>query len=55
MYKIVGVYEMKNDFGMFMFEGYILFENVFVILGVNEYDFVRLIMIFLIECKSVEK
>ncbi|MDA2325204.1 ABC transporter permease [Bacillus cereus group sp. Bc177] len=54
-YKIVGVYETKNDFGMPMPEGYTSFENAPVISGVNEYDSVRLTMTSPTERKSVEK
>jgi len=54
-YKIVGVYETKNDFGMPMPEGYTSLENAPVISGVNEYDSVRLTMTSPTERKSVEK
>ncbi|MDR4241538.1 ABC transporter permease, partial [Bacillus mycoides] len=43
-YKIVGVYETKNEFGMAMPEGYTSLENAPVISGVNEYDSVKLTM-----------
>ncbi|MFD5260765.1 ABC transporter permease [Bacillus wiedmannii] len=54
-YKVVGVYETKNDFGMAMPEGYTSLENVPVISGVNEYDSVKLTMTSPTERKSVEK
>ena len=54
-YKIVGVYETKNDFGMPMPEGYTSLENAPVISGVTEYDSVRLTMTSPAERKSVEK
>jgi len=54
-YKIVGVYETKNEFGMAMPEGYTSLENAPVISGVNEYDSVKLTMTSPTECKSVEK
>ena len=43
-YKVVGVYETKNEFGMAMSEGYTSLENAPVISGVTEYDSVRLTM-----------
>ncbi|BCC04445.1 TPA: ABC transporter permease [Bacillus cereus] len=54
-YKVVGVYETKNDFGMPMSEGYTSLENVPVISGVTEYDSVKLTMTSPTERKSVEK
>ncbi|MGG5740057.1 MULTISPECIES: ABC transporter permease [Bacillus cereus group] len=54
-YKVVGVYETKNDFGMAMSEGYTSLENAPVISGVTEYDSVRLILTSPAERKSVEK
>ncbi|WP_412677820.1 ABC transporter permease [Bacillus wiedmannii] len=54
-YKVVGVYETKNDFGMAMPEGYTSLENVPVISGVTEYDSVKLTMTSPTERKSVEK
>ncbi|WP_441006774.1 ABC transporter permease [Bacillus cereus] len=54
-YKIVGVYETKNEFGMAMPEGYTSLENAPVISGVNEYDSVKLTMTSPAERKSVEK
>ncbi|MED1412276.1 MULTISPECIES: ABC transporter permease [Bacillus] len=54
-YKIVGVYETKNEFGMAMPEGYTSLENAPVISGVNEYDSVKLTMTSPTERKSVEK
>ncbi|WP_407707989.1 ABC transporter permease [Bacillus mycoides] len=54
-YKVVGVYEAKNDFGMAMSEGYTSLENAPVISGVTEYDSVRLILTSPAERKSVEK
>jgi putative ABC transport system permease protein len=54
-YKVVGVYETKNDFGMAMSEGYTSLENAPVISGVNEYDSVRLTLVSPAERKSVEK
>ena len=54
-YKIVGVYETKNDFGMAMAEGYTSIENAPVISGVTEYETVKLTLVSPAERKSVEK
>ncbi|HGH7176215.1 TPA: ABC transporter permease [Bacillus wiedmannii] len=54
-YKIVGVYETKNEFGMAMSEGYTSLENAPVISGVTEYDTVKLTLVSPAERKSVEK
>ncbi|MDH4422515.1 MULTISPECIES: ABC transporter permease [Bacillus] len=54
-YKIVGVYETKNDFGMAMAEGYTSLENAPVISGVTEYETVKLTLVSPAERKSVEK
>ncbi|MGG0302978.1 ABC transporter permease [Bacillus albus] len=54
-YKIVGVYETKNDFGMPMPEGYTSLENAPVISGVTEYDSVKLTLVSPTERKNVEK
>ncbi|WP_439876534.1 ABC transporter permease [Bacillus mycoides] len=54
-YKVVGVYETKNEFGMAMSEGYTSLENAPVISGVTEYDSVKLTLVSPTERKSVEK
>ncbi|HDR6311637.1 TPA: ABC transporter permease [Bacillus cereus] len=54
-YKIVGVYETKNDFGMPIPEGYTSLENAPVISGVTEYDSVKLTLVSPTERKNVEK
>ncbi|HDR8182829.1 TPA: ABC transporter permease [Bacillus thuringiensis] len=54
-YKVVGVYETKNEFGMAMSEGYTSLENAPVISGVTEYDTVKLTLVSPAERKSVEK
>ncbi|WP_231348428.1 ABC transporter permease, partial [Bacillus mycoides] len=54
-YKVVGVYEAKNDSGMAMSAGYTSLENAPVISGVTEYDSVKLTLTSPTERKSVEK